>query len=596
MEIQEELERYLSLRENNGALLLNGGWGSGKTYLAKTFRNQLREKDACTAAIVSLFGVSDTAELHQKVKVSVLNLITDTQEQTERSKLFRRMKELLDSVLTAGQYNPKMGWMAKSVMTLNVNDLVNVQSQIYCFRKGILKEQKLVLIFDDVERCKIGMDLLLGAINEYTEVRGIKTILLVDESHIEDENYWVIKEKLVGQTLNLYPDYRSVVSSMVNTFVETSEGYRKFLVEQTSLVRLLFRESGSENLRTLKKTLVSFERVYDIWSKQGTAMDSLPGVFYTFGAIQFEAEWGNFGREADGSFRFSSLETKRKYSLYQKENLVYSLAGWVVDGVWDGQTVRTEISLRFDLDEEKPERKLLYCGFSELTDELIEQGIPAALEKAYSGRMDSSEMVRLLERFAILRTYELKTVQELDDEKLMLGLKKREELLKNGETAEKKIPYYISKQWLPKLTTREKDFYRQIQRLPQRSMAWEIRRNAIGFALGENQELMRLKYQSFICFDDELLDILEKAYQNGDNEKKERLISYFKDFRFFDDEISTPEEQEKSRQNLTKLYHWIEADSDKSLTAQILRQTTLNKLEKMINQNEKGEGNEEPAD
>lgn len=45
-------------------------------------------------------------------------------------------------------------------------------------------KRKFVLVFDDLERCKINMIDLLGAINEYCENRNIKTIILADESKI----------------------------------------------------------------------------------------------------------------------------------------------------------------------------------------------------------------------------------------------------------------------------------------------------------------------------------------------------------------------------------------------------------------------------
>lgn len=592
MEIQEELQRYLSSRENNGALLLNGGWGSGKTFLAKSFQNQLREKDEYAAAIISLFGVSNTAELHQKVKEGVMNLIMDAQEHTKRTKFFQRMKELGESMLNVSQFNPKMGWMARSVMTLNINDLINVQKKIYCFRKGKVKELNLVLIFDDVERCKISMDMLLGAINEYTEVRGIKTILIADESHISDTSYWVTKEKIIGQTLNLCPDYHNVVSSMLNSFVETAAGYRQFLVEQTDLIRMLFQESGNENLRSLKKILVSFERVYEVWSSEKIPLEFLPQVFYVYGAIHFEANRGNFERKSDGSFRFSAIEIKRVYALYEKQYLLYSLACWVVDGVWNEQMVRQEISIKFRLEKEKPERELLYCNLSELTDQMMEQGIPAALESAYSGHMDSSEMVRLLERFVILRIYCMENTARLDVEKLLLGLKKREELLENGKTSEIMIPYFISKRVEEKMTPQEIEFYRQIQRLPRRSEAWEIRRKVIAFALGEKREHLHVKYQHLICFDDEMLEILQTAYQNGDKTQREKLITNFKDFQFFDDDISTQEEQEKTKQNLRKFYHWMEAFPARTTSEQIFRMTMLDLLGIM----KKSEKEEETSD
>lgn len=65
-------------------------------------------------------------------------------------------------------------------------------------------KKKLVLVFDDFERCKIGVIDLLGIINTYVEDKRIKTIVIASEDNIEDEeNYKTFKEKVV-HTFKIY--------------------------------------------------------------------------------------------------------------------------------------------------------------------------------------------------------------------------------------------------------------------------------------------------------------------------------------------------------------------------------------------------------
>ena len=97
-----------------------------------------------------------------------------------------------------------------------------------------------ILIFDDVERCKIPLDELYGFINDFVEHSQCKVILISDEDKIDDENtkdskfkYPVFKEKIVGQTFEIKPD----TIKAIDFFLESvSSEIRPFLVEYKELI------------------------------------------------------------------------------------------------------------------------------------------------------------------------------------------------------------------------------------------------------------------------------------------------------------------------------------------------------------------------
>ena len=45
MDIKNEIMDFINSEENNGALLITGSWGCGKTYLVKTIINEISKEN-----------------------------------------------------------------------------------------------------------------------------------------------------------------------------------------------------------------------------------------------------------------------------------------------------------------------------------------------------------------------------------------------------------------------------------------------------------------------------------------------------------------------------------------------------------------------
>ena len=92
------------------------------------------------------------------------------------------------------------------LLSIDIHDFLPIEKEVYCIVAGEEQpvKKKLVLVFDDFERCKIGVIDLLGIINTYVEDKRIKTIVIASEDNIEDEeNYKTFKEKVVERTVKL---------------------------------------------------------------------------------------------------------------------------------------------------------------------------------------------------------------------------------------------------------------------------------------------------------------------------------------------------------------------------------------------------------
>ena len=66
---------------------------------------------------------------------------------------------------------------ANAVLSINPTDFFEIENQI--------GDKKVVLIFDDFERCTINTVDLFGCINSYCENQGLKVIVIADEEQIE---------------------------------------------------------------------------------------------------------------------------------------------------------------------------------------------------------------------------------------------------------------------------------------------------------------------------------------------------------------------------------------------------------------------------
>lgn len=71
MNTTDEIRAFISQKENNGALLLTGKWGCGKTFLVNQVIKDLNQGNDFLAVSISLFGVDSIELLHKEIKNKV---------------------------------------------------------------------------------------------------------------------------------------------------------------------------------------------------------------------------------------------------------------------------------------------------------------------------------------------------------------------------------------------------------------------------------------------------------------------------------------------------------------------------------------------
>ena len=157
----------------------------------------------------------------------------------------------------------------------------------------------MVLFFDDFERSKLDRIELMGVINEYSENRGIKVIIIADEEKIASNkadknnsdtnhqidntnntnlsttdsnfNYSDFKEKLISRTLKIEPDYKTVIDTILSSYQEIVIGYKDFLIDNKDIIYQIYIESDSNNFRSVKAFIIDYERLHEAWQNSNVS-------------------------------------------------------------------------------------------------------------------------------------------------------------------------------------------------------------------------------------------------------------------------------------------------------------------------------------
>ena len=141
--------------------------------------------------------------------------------------------------------------------TDDLSGTIDVESFIKLFIENEKVVGNRILVFDDLERCLIPTEQLFGILNQFTEHSNCKVILIANEEELalksgETNQYYKIKEKLVGQTFK----FDIEVSDSVKSIIEDANN--AIIANNSNLVQDIFTLSKLQNLRSLKIALQSF--------------------------------------------------------------------------------------------------------------------------------------------------------------------------------------------------------------------------------------------------------------------------------------------------------------------------------------------------
>ncbi len=250
--VEKYLDYYCQLSHApEFAVLLKGQWGSGKTWFINRYCEKSREKNK-RFLYISLYGMSSLSDVDDTF-FQLLYPIRSSKGMAITEKIIKGLLKVSLKIDLNNDGKDDGAW--------------NIQIPEINFPKHLEDINKSILIFDDLERCNIELSSILGYINHFVEHQELKVILIANEDKFsKDVIYKDVKEKLIGKTFDISPDFEGALESFIIN-VESSE-VRKFLSDSTELIKDLYSKAEYENLRNLKQIVLDFERIFELLPKK----------------------------------------------------------------------------------------------------------------------------------------------------------------------------------------------------------------------------------------------------------------------------------------------------------------------------------------
>ena len=330
-DLVESILDYVRADYTDYAIMINGEWGSGKTYF---WNNKVRNKiDSLqlngknyTTIYMSLYGISNLEDISKKIFIETTQLMD------------KNMKKYMSA--TGQQAIPEY---AKTGLDMANLFGVTQNGDKVDYSKFFSTDDK-VLCFDDLERANVDVIDILGYINNFVEHDHIKTIIICNEKElstklknsnlemktfiatyildkegdlsktdkpmvekIQDKieyvfdkanDYERIKEKLIGETFEYQPEFNYIINGILIRY-ESNPDLIRFLRENTNYIISTFNKSGTRNLRILKHALNDFKKIYEMVSKYypNTNYRILQTMLIFTIAISFEIKAGKITKD-----------------------------------------------------------------------------------------------------------------------------------------------------------------------------------------------------------------------------------------------------------------------------------------------------------
>lgn len=277
-------------RKVDYAVLITGGWGSGKTYFIENYLNRKKTKlsndfyeHPFEIIKVSLFGISSEEEINQLIFEEMYKIIGKTAFKKVVNNSLKAVSVLCSCLELIPDPSPKVV-SAKTAVGI-FNNVANFAGDVLNDELDNLKQhpRNIIVVFDDVERCAMSKPILLGYLNKYVEYLHVPCIL------IADDRIWNEAEKLQKDVSTLHSmastqekvvGARFKIKTRPETVIEDLLAVTEFdkdtVHEKCCLILQKFKKDfveilnyfGVYNYRALKHTFVEFEHFYSFFPKE----------------------------------------------------------------------------------------------------------------------------------------------------------------------------------------------------------------------------------------------------------------------------------------------------------------------------------------
>ena len=476
-DLVESILDYIRADYTDYAIMINGEWGSGKTYFWNhKVRNKIESMQIngkqYTTIYMSLYGISNLEDISKKIFIETTQLMD------------KNLRKYMNS-----QGQTSIPEYAKTGLDMANFFGVTQNGDKIDYAKFFSTDDK-ILCFDDLERANVDVIDILGYINNFVEHDHIKTIIICNEKELSTKiknsnvemktfiatylldkegaltktdkpmveqikdkieyvfdkanEYERIKEKLIGETFEYAPEFNYIINGLLMRY-ENSPELIRFLRENTSLIISTFNKSGTRNLRILKHALNDFKKVFEMVSKNypNTSNRVLQTMLIFTIAVSFEIKAGKITKD-----KFINIDSNEEYKsilvssrvlsdnrqFYIKEfdsNYYYNFKAeyiffkfiekYVRTRIFDMKTFKMDMEViinTVDLDKLPAYKRLLTEEYWKIPDDQFAPAMDVILNNVKNGELELIDIVKLYAYFNYfakkgLIMYDTKTIKSV---------------------------------------------------------------------------------------------------------------------------------------------------------------------------------------
>lgn len=460
-DLVESILDYVRSDYTDYAIMINGEWGSGKTYFWNhKIRNKIESMQLngkqYTTIYMSLYGISNLEEISKKIFIETTQLMDKNLKKYMQANNQTTIPEYAKTGLDMANF---FG-VTQNGDRVDYSDFFSTDDKVLCF--------------DDLERANVDVIDILGYINNFVEHDHIKTIIICNEKELSTKlksnnlemktfiatylldkegdlasstdkpmvekiqdtietvfdkanDYERIKEKLIGETFEYAPEFNYIINGLLMRY-ETNEELIRFLRENTGLIISTFNKSGTRNLRILKHALNDFRKVFEMVNKYypNTNNRVLQTMLIFTIAVSFEIKAGKVTKD-----KFINIQDNEEYKsilvssrvllmdnrqFYIKEfdnNYYYNFKAeyrffkfieiYVRTRIFDMKVFKENMEViinTVDTDKLPGYKRLLTEEYWKISDDQFEGIVDEIIEDVKNGRIRLIDMVKIFAYFS----------------------------------------------------------------------------------------------------------------------------------------------------------------------------------------------------
>jgi hypothetical protein len=265
-ELTELIVHYITVSKLQNAILINGSWGSGKTYYVRNDLIRTIEEikpngnKRLVPVYISLYGVEHLSDISREMFNKTVRFGKDFEHEFRSGKFVgSKARKKYSWEVTKGSAKALVKGLLTKYLGIELN-LPTIKDHF-----SYLDNTEIVLILDDLERSKIEIVELLGYINNFVEEYEIKTIIVGNEDEIKkmfSSESLVSKYELIKDLeLPIEKETNGKHSPTSNNVKANNPNFRNGIIKTDrdtldAQVKYLF--PNPTNYETIKEKLIGF--------------------------------------------------------------------------------------------------------------------------------------------------------------------------------------------------------------------------------------------------------------------------------------------------------------------------------------------------